>query len=340
LSKFLYIGQCEYGSTSRKRFEVINELTGGKAQLINISLLISKENRIFRSIAWRLYLGPLIFKINRVINNYLIGDKNYFDFIWIDKGVFIYPSLLKKLKARTNTLIHYTPDTAFFENKSRHFIRGINLYTILITTKSFELVEYHKYVPQNRVILQSQGYDAKIHFPRTDFSNKSNSIIFIGLYEPYRGEIIDRLLLSGFSVVLGGFGWSKFLRKQKNRKNQIKFLGKKILNENYAKALSQSRFALGLLSKRFPELHTTRTFEIPACGTCLVTEENNEINSFFTNEECLKFYDINELITKLKHYSSNIYHLEVLTQKGTERVIKNELNYDIQIAKIFNIISN
>ena len=32
----------------------------------------------------------------------------------------------------------------------------------------------------------------------------------------------------------------------------------------------------GLLAKWVPELHTTRTFEIPACGTALVTERNSE----------------------------------------------------------------
>lgn len=39
-------------------------------------------------------------------------------------------------------------------------------------------------------------------------------------------------------------------------------------------------FARGALSRRFPERHTTRTFEIPACGTVLITEWNEEISVF------------------------------------------------------------
>ena len=50
--------------------------------------------------------------------------------------------------------------------------------------------------------------------------------------------------------------------------------------EEYAKIISLSYFGLGLLSNWVPELHTTRTFEIPACNTCLITPKTIEIANF------------------------------------------------------------
>ena len=45
--------------------------------------------------------------------------------------------------------------------------------------------------------------------------------------------------------------------------------------------LGANAVGLGLLSKRFPERHTTRTFEIPACGALLATERTADTTRFF-----------------------------------------------------------
>jgi hypothetical protein len=322
------------------RFEVIKQLTGKKAYLIDISQQISSLNRINKSIGWRLNLGPLVWKVNSAINHFLTLNKFDFDLIWIDKGVFIYKEVLLELKSRTRTLLHYTPDTAFLANRSRYFVKGIHLYDILITTKSFELDYYFKYVNKNKVILLTQGYNPKVHFPRIEFFRKKDIITFVGLYEPYRAEILNALLESGYKIVLGGIGWSKFLKSKTLQNDQITFLGEKVVNEQYALAISTSKFALGLLSKKFPELHTTRTFEIPACGTCLVTEENSEINSFFSDEECLKFQNINDLIQKIKYLSANPNQLELVTQKGYDRMRRENRDYHNQILEVFKIAIN
>lgn len=336
--KVLYIGQCEIGSTSRMRYNVINSLSDSEAQLIDTSQSINRVNKLFNSIGWRFNLGPLIWKVNKSITQFLLKDKNDFDVIWIDKGVFIYSSVLLKLKSRTKLLVHYTPDTAFLGNYSRYFVSSMHLYDFLITTKSFELEFYLKYVEKSKIILIPQGYDPKVHYPRCDFSQKNNSITFIGLHEPYREEVLISLLESGFYIVLGGVGWRNFLKKYSSRINQITFLGDKVVNDQYAAAISTSKFALGLLSKKFPELHTTRTFEIPACGTCLITEENEEINSFFSVEECVKFRSTEDLIQRLNYIKTHPDLLESITLNGYHRNKKESRDYPSQISNVFQMI--
>ena len=79
-------------------------------------------------------------------------------------------------------------------------------------------------------------------------------------------------------------------------------------------------FGLGLLSKRFPELHTTRTFEIPACRTALLTERNQETQSFFQETEAIFYENTDELIKKVKYYQEDTNELELITRRGYDRV--------------------
>lgn len=331
--KYLFIGQCNKGSTSRTRYDLLQELVNSKIELIDICLVFKTTNRIYRSIGWRYYFGPLVIKINKKIEEYLTVNNDKYDVIWVDKGVFICAEQLAKLKSRTKILLHYTPDTAFFANDSRHFRRGLHLYDLLVTTKSFELNEYYKRVNKNKVLLLPQGYNPTLGCLNVDFYKKEKAITFIGLCEISRETLISCLIDQGYKVYLGGMGWRNFIKRNRYTSKLI-FLGEEVWDDDYELAISNSIYALGLLSKKFPERHTTRTFEIPACGTCLITERNEEIDSFFTDDEVIKFSNQNELLKKLEFYSKNLGELGELIKKGKLRVKLDQRDYRSQLKII------
>jgi spore maturation protein CgeB len=329
----LYIGQCNIGSTSRCRFDVLRKITKDNIDLIDISDDIEASSRIFRSIGWRYYIGPLIWRINLKVKKKAIKRNGKYDFIWIDKGVFIKKRTLQYLKLKATTIIHYTPDTAFFSNDSFHFRKSLYLYNYLITTKSFEIDTYSKYVSKNRIFFLTQGINTTVHFPQFDFKEKELAIVFVGLYENSRAEVILKLINAGFKVYIAGIGWSKFLNLY--RCDNLNFIGSNLNDFEYSKALSKCIFALGLLQKKFPELHTTRTFEIPACGTCLITERNHEIDSFFNDDECIKYTNIEELIMNLDKYSNNVGNIKKIIDNGRKRVQFDKRDYDSQLTEFF-----
>lgn len=340
MNKFLFIGQCELGSTSRVRCELLCDIALNDLDIIDVSLAINSTNKLMRSLGWRFFIGPLVWKINRMVHFAILEPGKYYKLIWIDKGVFIHPTVLRKLKKSTNLLVHYTPDTAFLDNNSRFFKSGIDCYDFLITTKLFELEYYFQRVSKQKIIYLSQGYNSFVHYPRTAFANKSNTITFIGLYEPYRAMVIHFLVVNGFNILLGGFGWTDFLKTNIQFGSRINFLGEKIINEQYSEAISKSKFALGFLSKKFPEMHTTRTFEIPASGTCLITEANEEINSFFTDEECLKYIDLDDLLKKINFFLNNPKKLESVILAGSQRVRRDMRDYQHQMKHLIGLINN
>jgi spore maturation protein CgeB len=323
--KVLYIGHYNQGSTSRMRGEYLGEILNPIFfKVINIDIPMKDTNRLFRSIGWRYKIGPLINNINKFVLNEIMHDWIY-DIVWIDKGVFIKPDNIKKLKTRNNKVIHFTPDPAFTYHQSSLFQAAIPFYDFCVTTKSFEVDEYIKFKCRN-VIYCTQGFDSRVHRPYHFFAQKSIDVSFVGHFEMERANLIQTLIDNGIEVVLAGIKWQKFVAKNKNNSN-LNYLGNGIFGIEYAKLISSSFFSLGLISNWVPEKHTTRTFEIPACGTCLISPSNDEIRSFYSDDEVL-FYESTEEIPNMIHrHLQDKKKLQQITDAGSLRVHQGNYEY-------------
>lgn len=318
--RVLYIGQYGDGSTSRMRGENLRTLLGTASfEVIDIDEPIYRTSRLFRSFGWRYKSGPLIGNIERYIRNRING---HYDLVWIDKGIFLGAGLVSAIKAETK--VHYTPDTAILFNQSRPFFESIPCYDFCITTKSFE-IEAFREKGAKEVLFCTQGYDSRIHHPYHAFHEKEG-IVFVGHCEAEREYILAKLLERKLKVMLAGPNWEKFARKYRTD-NYLSYIGKGVYGEEYGSLISKGRLGLGLLSKWFPERHTTRTLEIPACGTALASEKNEDTLSIFSEEEVLLYNDPRELIEKAEFALSDPLYLEKLTQKGFQRVTKGGFDY-------------
>jgi hypothetical protein len=329
----LYIGGFAEGTTSKMRGQTIKSIHKTAAfHVIDTLIPYNKSIRIWKSIAFRFKIGPVIWRINSYIKEN-INDLNY-DLIWVDKGVFVKKNTLSFLKTKTKKLVHFTPDCAFYANKSRFFIEGIGLYDFLITTKSFELNNYKFYCDKKKIILTTQGYSKSTHFSIPS-DNKRKGCVFIGLGEKSRYELVRNLLDNNIHVSAAGVGWRSFSKTlNEHAKLYFTYLGEGLYSNDYRKTISTYEFGLGLLSKNFPELHTTRTFEIPACSTALLTERNIETNTFFNENEVIFYSNIEELIEKIKYFQRNKSELHDLTVNGYKRVSRGQYDYKSILQKI------
>lgn len=318
--KVLYIGQYGAGSTSRMRGENLKGLLDPAVfEVIDLDEPIRSTRQPFRSWGWRHNSGPLIGNLERYVRQRLDG---VYDLVWIDKGIFIGAGLLRDIKARLK--VHYTPDTAIVFNKSRLFNSCIPLYDYCITTKSFE-IEAFKQMGAREVLFCTQGYDARVHRPTVP-PEKKNGAVFVGLCEPSREELLTKLLEKQVPVTLAGKNWEKFVRKHRHN-SRLSYLGEGLFGDSYANLISGSQLGLGLLSKRFPERHTTRTLEIPACGTALATERNADTLSIFREEEVFFYRDDQELVEAVPALLNDRGRLDRIAQAGYRRVTQGEFDY-------------
>lgn len=322
--KVLYVGHYMPGCTTRMRGEYLRQLLQPEIfTVVDTDIPIYSTNRLFRSFGWRYYRGPLIKNVNRFIREQ-VKDAAVFDLIWIDKGVFIEPSLLAALKKPGTLLVHFTPDTAFTNNESHLFNAALPLYDYCVTTKSFEL-EMYKKAGAGKVLYCTQGYDPALHHRYHRFEEKKG-VVFIGQHEPWREAAIEGLLKRNIQVKLAGAGWSGFAKAHSND-SSLEYLGTGLFDEQYAKAISGSLVGLGFLSKRFPELHTTRTFEIPACETALAAEDNAETRSFYAEDEVIYFKQPEEMVVKLEYMLQHPEELKKMIEKAGRKVSNGKFDY-------------
>lgn len=291
--KAAYIGILEPGSTSRMRALALRDLTPGMEwDWIDTYPPMRDSAPVWRSLAFRYHRGKTVGAINELVAKRVARIR--YDLVWIDKGVFLERSTVELVRRAARRLVHYTPDTAFHANRSRHFNASLPLFDLAITTKSFELDEYHRRIGAGRTLVTTQGYDKSVHYPRVPDSARRREAVFVGLAEPAREGCIATLLNCGIPVRLAGHGWGSFVRRRRNQ-SLLTFEGDEVFGDDYARMLSSAWIGLGLLSKRFPELHTTRTFEIPACGAVLATERNAETRKFLAGDEALFFENSDDL---------------------------------------------
>ena len=295
-----YIGTLTPGSTSRMRAECLRSLTPDWTwEWVDTDAAVIGSPRMWQSAAYRLKAGPAVSSLNELVLAQIRSST--FDLVWVDKAVFLWPDTIARLRAATKRLVHFTPDAAFHTGSSRFFERTLGLYDLLVTTKTFERTEYAQRARRDSVLLTTQGYDAGVHYPRTDDDLRRKEVVFVGLAERNREECIESLLDRGIRVRIAGIGWNALLRRRRDDDN-LTFEGAGLFGDEYADLLSRSWIGLGLLSKRFPELHTTRTFEIPACGAVLATERTSDTIGFFSEDDVIFFADYAELgdrITRL-----------------------------------------
>jgi spore maturation protein CgeB len=323
--KVLYIGQYTLGTTSRMRGEALKAIIRPNIfEVIDTHVPFYKTHRLLRSFGFRYKKGPLINNINKYI--VAAPKEETYDLIWVDKAVFVTPKTTALLRSKAAKLVHFTPDPAFTFHKSKLFLKSLPYYDFLVTTKSYELEHFYKYIKTEKVLYATQGFDAKLHKPSKHPFSKKEGFVFIGHYEDQRAVVLEKLLQNDIKITLAGIKWDGFAKKHQNNSNLI-YLGDGVYGKDYVKTLQNAKMAWGALSKWVPELHTTRTFEIPACGTALVTERNSETASFFKNSDAIFYNDINDLVTQVKYYMSNDKSLETLTEKGTKTLHRQGKDY-------------
>jgi len=334
--KVLYIGQYTNGTTSKMRANTLRSILKSQIfKIIDTHVPFYNTQRFWRSFGFRYKWGPLI----KNTNKYIVASlkEETYDLIWIDKAVFIAPKTTALLGSKAVKLVHFTPDPAFTFHKSKLFFKSLPYYDFLVTTKSYELEQYYKYIKTEKVLYTTQGFDAKLHKPSKQLFSKKEGFVFIGHYEDQRGEVLEKLLQNDIKITLAGIKWNRFAKKHQNNPN-LTYLGDGVYGKDYVTTLQNAKMAWGAISKWIPELHTTRTFEIPACGTALVTERNLETQSFFKDDEAIFYTNENDLIEKITFFMNNDKPLEVLTKKGTSRAVTNAYDYNSILNAILKTI--
>jgi spore maturation protein CgeB len=213
----------------------------------------------------------------------------------------------------------------FRANRSRHFRAAVPLYHFLFTTKGWEIAEYQRFGARS-VRHVHDAVDEQRFQPRDPTSAERErfgaAVTFIGRCEPHYADTLRAVAESGLDLGVWGPRWTRHARRHAWARRCVR--GDGVWLDDYPVALSCAGLALGLLSKNFPETTTTRTYEIPACGTFLLAERTEDHLSLYEEgREAEYFASPGELVEKARFYTANEAARERIARAGHERYLQS-----------------
>lgn len=266
-----------------------------------------------------------------LLNTEILGRAGGFDVLFVVKGNFVTRSTLAKLKSLRfpPRIVGWSCDDVFLgHNNSEILKKAASLYDIFYTAKSLNISNGELTAmgfPRARFL--PQGFDRDVHrpFPVKD-SRFAGKVVFVGYGETDRFEKMNYLARNGVEVHVWGNGWTSAMRRKAHA--LLRIHGEALIGDDYADALSNAAISLCFLRKINRDLHTSRTFEIPACGGFMLAERTEEHRRYFEEDvEAVYFSDAEELLEKTRRYLEDEAGRDRIAAAGRRRCLDSDYSY-------------
>jgi hypothetical protein len=335
--KILYVGDLWYGSTALWRLNALRHLGFKVVQIDsskNFFWLLLKIYNVFHKIKIGLDLNSLNSRLLKAFHS------EQYDIVWIDKGLTVRPSTLRKIKqAHTGiaTLISFSPDDMFnTKNQTLNYKRSIKLYDHIVTTKTHNIDEFLSVGAKN-VWLVQKSFDPAIHrmIELTDDERVrfNTEVGFIGNYEKERFDSMSFIANQGIKVTIRGDAWKRIKQSNAN----IRIIPKAYQGLEYSKIICATKINLGFLFKGNRDKQTARSIEIPACGGFLLAERTDEHMGLFIEGKEAEFFDSNyELLDKIQFFLKNESLRNRIARAGFRRCVDGRYDNQNVLKKVLS----
>lgn len=274
---------------------------------------------------YRLRDGPSVWQYNHRILQGIVAVKP--DIVWVESPMFLYPNTLRRAKMETGcTLVcAYSDDPRDPAKRDRHFDTSVNLYDVLFFTKD-ELMQSYLSAGCRCVAKFWKGYDPSrikpVQLSDEDRRAYRSNIAFIGHADFVRGRSMRLPLLSALAAQVPGIRiWGRSWSKA-NWPSDLKgvITASQMDGDLYTKAVCAARIALQIPSRLARDTHSSRSVEIPACGTMLLAERTTDhLMLFDEDREAVYFGCVEELVDKARYYLNNDGARQRIAEAGRKK---------------------
>lgn len=145
-------------------------------------------------------------------------------------------------------------------------------------------------------------------YQRLPDADRDIDVSFVGQCYGSRAGVIEAIRQAGFSVQVFGAGWPPPAQR--------------LTFPDLVRLFNRSRISLNLsnaVDSAFRQIKG-RNFEVPACGTFMLTETAENLDSYFRfGEEIATFDGMDDLIGKIRHYLAEPDERERIATAGHHR---------------------
>jgi spore maturation protein CgeB len=356
--RVLFLGQIGRGQTSLMRMRALERL-GHTVRGVNTIEPWTGMRWIKRQIQRRLERGSAVNEINHCVINAAREFRP--NLIWAEKQEFLRAETLNALHKLGAKLVHFTPDPYFTLawKRTRIMESALAAFDLLVYCKSYERQAYE--AVGKPMVYMPLGFCDEAHRPRPSNDPRWNcGAGFLGGWEPRRERLLHAIAATGADVKIWGGYWD-FLRDGRwtprrhlilhqlargdtyrfHRDEQLAraYQGGEVYACDYARALTGAKIGVGFLRQICADQHTTRSFEIPACGSMLLADRTDEHQEFFEEGKEAEFFgSAEELVQKVRFYLHNDAARERIAEGGHRRCISGHYAYIHRLAATLDTI--
>jgi spore maturation protein CgeB len=180
------------------------------------------------------------------------------------------------------------------------------------------------------------AYDPWCHYPVTLSSDRlslyQSDVTFVGTWGQERAELLEKLVDHDFpyKLTIWGNRWEK-LNSQSALRKYVKY--EPAYGETQGRIFAGCKIALAFL--RSPDLHTARSFEIPAYGAFMLAQRSSEHTLFFSEGiEIVCFDTVAELREKIGYFLSHDQQRKEIALAGYNRIVNGGNSYIDRMQRV------
>lgn len=193
-------------------------------------------------------------------------------------------------------ILYLTDDPWNPAHRANWFLKTLSQYDQIFTTKRATVADLEA-ASGSKVAFLPFAYDPRLCHAEPvsadDRASLDSDVMFAGGADRERVPYIHALSKAGFRIALFGSYWEQFAETRTETRGQAD-------PETVRRAVLCAKVVLCIVRRANRDGHSMRTFEVPACGGCMLTEYTEEHAEIFGDEgrAVLYFRTIPEMVEK------------------------------------------
>jgi spore maturation protein CgeB len=278
----------------------------------------------------RFVFGPAINRINHEMIQ-AVGNAQP-DVVVCYRALPLKAETIAKIRqnhSNQTVVICYNNDNAFGEvgDKAywRHFKQAIPCYDLHLAYRESDVSNLGSNI---RAYVLHPHYLPWLHrtIPPEQLADWSSDICFLGHFEPDRRQQELDYLMANVSAHyrLHGSAWAEHSKGMAWHGMDTR----ELQGESYVKALNASKIALVFFSTWNHDKFTRRVFEIPVCGTLMLSQRTDLMKTLYEEDKEAVYFDSKEeLVDKASYYLAHDDARNKIIESALKRCIGS--GYDI-----------
>ena len=219
-------------------------------------------------------------------------------------------------------------------HRAKWFLQALPFYDAVFSVRRANLLDL-KQVDCKKVKYLPFGYAPELFYreppPSQQRDQFTSDVVFVGAADRERFPYIKALIHSGFKIGLYGSFWERFPETRSLTRGQADLRTLRF-------AISSTKVALCLVRRANRDGNSMRTFEIPAIGACMLTEDTQEHREIFGEEgkAVVYFKSVNEMLKKAKLLLNNEEKRSRLAVKAHDLIVNGGHTYQNRLSAMLD----